>query len=94
MKKRIDLIQTIVNLIIIITAIIAIYWLILLILGNSPPLSQVNAMFIIMIVGILFTIYREIEEIKVGMKHGFSKIKEDIVEIKNNINLIKKKLKI
>jgi len=30
----------------------------------------------------------------VGMKYGFARIKEDISEIKNNINLIKGKLKI
>ena len=101
MKKRPDTINIIINIIIIVTAIIAIYFLIQLLLSHSPPLSQVNSMFIVMIIGILFKfvhsfsyLNREVGEIKVGMKRSFSKIKEDMSSLKTDMDLIKKKLKV
>ncbi len=52
-------------------------------------------------VGFLFKIYREVDEMKIetkymskGVKEGFKNIKNDMNYIKNDINLIKKKLKI
>lgn len=82
------------NSIIIILAILVIYWFIQLLLGGSLGLSEFNFAIIILMAGILFKVYREVGEIKVetnhisiGVKEGFNKIKEDTL-------LIKKKLKI
>lgn len=71
-----------------------IYWLIKLILGGSPTLSEFNFGLIILIITFLIKMYREIGEIKVGIKYSFNKIKEDISNINNNIELIKTRLKV
>jgi len=94
MRKKKNIIDIIVNIVIILLAILIIYWIIELLVGGSPDLSQVNFSLIIMTAGILFKVYREVGEIKIGMKHSFIKIKEDIGLIKNDMDLIKKKLKI
>lgn len=101
MKKRPDIIDIITKIIIITLGLVIIYFLIQLIFSRSPELSHVNTMFIVMIITVLFYVYREVGEIKIGMKYGFSntkesftKIKEDIDSIKSNVELIKKKLKV
>lgn len=98
MKKNIF--DILIDIIILLLSILIIYWLIKLILGGSPDLSQVNFALIIAISGILFKMYREIGEIKVEIKHlsigvkqGFEKVKEDMDSLKNDMALIKKKLK-
>jgi len=90
MYKEASLVLKLANhlkIIIIASAAIAIYWLIQLIIGHSPPLSSMNTIFIVMIIGMLFHLYREVGEMKIDMKHSFTKIKDDM-------NLIKKKLKV
>ena len=101
MKKKIDVFDIIINIIIIILSILVIYWLIKLILGGSPDLSQINFALIILMAGFLIKLYREAGEINVEIKHlsmgvkeGFNKIKEDMNSLKNDTNLIKRKLKI
>lgn len=96
--KTLDAIDIIARIILVITAIAVVYLSLKFIFGNSPDLNQINSMFITMIITALFTltitfmktlshINREVGEIKIGMKHSFDKVKEDI-------DLIKKKLKI
>ena len=91
--------------ILIVLFIIIIIWSIQIFLGGSPTLSQINSMFIGMVITVLFTltitfmktfssINREIGEIKMGMKHGFNNVKNDINLMKEDLKLIKNKLKI
>lgn len=90
--KTLDVIDIIARTILVITTIAVAYLSFRFIFGNSPDLSQINAVFIVMIFGILVTMFkmmyslnREIGEIKIGMKHSFDNVKEDM-------NLIKKRL--
>lgn len=93
MKKR-NIIDIIVNVIIIVAFVIAVYWFFQLLFGGSPDLSEFNSLLILMLAGILFNLYREIGEIKVGVKYSFEKIRGDISLIKSDMGLIKKRLKI
>jgi len=93
-NKKKKIFDIILNIILILLAILIIYWFIKLIFGGSPEFSEFNFALIIFIGGFLFKIYREIGEIKVGIKYSFNKIKEDMNSLKENMSLIKKKLKI
>ena len=100
-RKKIDFFDLILNIIIILLAILVIYWFIKLIFGGSPGLDEFNFAIIILLGSFLIKLYREVGEIKVGIKHSFINIKEDISllktdmnSIKGDINLIKKKLKV
>ena len=94
MNKKLSLLDIIINIIIILLSVLVIYWLIKLIIGGSPTLSEFNFGLIVLIITFLIKMYREIGEIKVGITYSFNKIKEDINSINNNIELIKNKLKI
>jgi len=101
MSKKRNLFDIILNIIIVILSALVIYWLIQLIFGGSPSLSEFNFSMIILMVGFLFKIYREMGEMKIdsrymskGVKEGFKNIKDDISHIKSDMNLIKKKLKV
>ena len=94
MRKKADILDIIINIIIILLAILIIYWFIQLLFGGSPGLSEFNFALIIFMTGILFKIYREVGEIKVGTKYVSNGIKEGFNKIKEDISLIKKKLKI
>lgn len=90
MKK--DLVDIIVRIVFLIISIVLIYWMVQILLGGSPALSQVNAMFIVGIITILFTmmksysdINREVGEIKIGIKEGFQRVREDIKRLENII---------
>lgn len=100
-KKKTNIFDVILNIIIILLAILVIYWLIKLILGGSPELSEFNFALIALLGGFLIKIYREVGEIKVGLRYSFKNVREDISLIKNDINsikedmnLIKRKLKV
>jgi len=93
-KKKTDVWDIILNIILTLLAILVIYWLIKLLLGGSPGLSEFNFSLIILITGFLIKIYRETGEVKTGMRHSFIKIRDDMNLIRNDINLIKNKLKI
>ncbi len=96
--KILDVIDITARIILVITAIAVAYLSLRFVFGNSPDLSQINSMFITMIITALFTltitfmktfshINREIGEIKIDMKHSFDRVREDM-------ELIKKRLKI
>ena len=87
MKKKPDIFDIVINIIITVLSILVIYWLIKLLLGGSPDLSQFNFALILIIASLFVKLNREVGEIKVGIKYSFEKIKEDM-------DLIKKKLKI
>ena len=89
-----NLLDIIIDIILFLLAILVIYWLIELIIGGSPDLSQINSALIIMVAGFLIRIYREVGEIKVGIRHSFNHIKEDMNSLKGDMSLIKKKLKV
>lgn len=81
--------------------ILAVYWFIELLIGGSPGLSEFNSLLIVMIMGVLFNIYREkgnfnreFGEFKIKSTHSFERIKEDMGLIKEDMQLIKKKLKV
>lgn len=92
--KKLNILDIVVNIIIILAFILAVYWFIQLMLGSSPELSEFNSVLTVMVIGMLFHLYREIGEVKVGIKHSFNKIKDDIDLLKEDMNLIKKKLKV
>lgn len=92
--KKLNILDIVVNIIIILAFILAVYWFIQLMLGGSPELSEFNSVLIIMMIGMLFHLYREIGEMKVETKHISLGIKESFNKIKKDINLIKKKLKV
>lgn len=94
MKKEIDYFDLILKIIIILLGILIVYWLIQLIFGGSPGLSEFNFALIIFIGGFLFKIYREVGEIKTGMTYSFNRVKGDMGSLKEDMSLIKKKLKI
>mgnify|MGYP007077538691 CR=1 FL=1 len=81
------LINLLVNVIVIVSAIIIIYWAIELLFGGSPTLTEFNFLLIVMVMGILFKLYRELGEIKVGIKHSVTNIRSDINLIKSKMNL-------
>jgi len=92
MKK--NFIDTILKVILILVAILIMYWFFQLLFGGSPTLSQFNFALIVMIAGILLKVYREIGEMKVEAKYNFKEIKTSFIKIKEDIDLVKKRLKI
>ncbi len=92
--KKISIFDIILNIIIILLTLLIIYWFIKLFFGGSPDLSEFNFALIALLGSFLIKLYREVGEIKIGMKYSFIKIKEDISSIKESMNLIKKKLKV
>ena len=100
MSKK-NLFDVILNIVVIILSILVVYWLLQLLFGGSPSLSEFNFSLIILVISFLFKIYREMGEMKTetkymskGVKEGFKNIKEDINYIKGNMDLVKKKLKV
>jgi hypothetical protein len=91
-KKKMNIFDIILNTILFLLSILVIYWALQLIFGGSPELIDFISAIIILIAGFLFNVYREVGEIKVGLKHSFINIKEDMNSIKEDLNLIKKKL--
>lgn len=87
LKKKKNIFDIILNIIIILLAILVIYWLIQLIFGGSPGIGEFNFALIIIMASLFIKVYREVGEIKIEMKYSFNKVKEDM-------SLIKKKLKI
>ena len=93
MKNKTDYFDLILKIIITLLAILVIVWAIQLIFGGSPELSEFNLAIIILMMGFLFKIYRDVGEIKIetahmslGVKDGFNKIKDDLSSIKRKLN--------
>ena len=100
MNNKKTILDIILKIVLILIALLVIYWLVQLILGGSPSLNEFNFGLIILIAGLLIKMYRELGETKVEIKHiskgikeGFNKIREDINYININTGLIKKRLK-
>ncbi len=87
MKKRTNVFDIILNIIIILLGILIIYWFIQLIFGGSPSLSTFNSTLIIFLASFLIKVYREIGEIKTGLKYSFDNIKKDLDLIKNKLKI-------
>lgn len=75
------------NIILILLSALILYWFMQLLLGGSPGLSEFSVALIILLSGFFVRMYREVGEIKVGLKYSFGKMREDM-------ELVKKKLKI
>jgi len=107
-KKKKDILEIIIDIILILGTILLIYWWIELMFGGSPGLSEFNSLLIILMGGVLFKLYRESGILMNEMRHlskgvkggfdkikeGFDKIKDDMSLIKEDMSLIKKKLKV
>ncbi len=91
---RRNILDIIIDIILFFLAILIIYWVIELIIGGSPELSQFNSAIIIMLIGLLFKVYREMGEIKTSNNYINKSVKESFALIKQDMSLIKKKLKI
>lgn len=92
--RLIDIIDVIVKIIFVISFAIIVIWSVQILLGGSPTISQFNSMLVVMIVTILFgimkfrsNINREVDEIKIGMKHSFDNVKEDMELIKKGLEV-------
>ena len=85
--KLADFFDWILKIIIIALTILIMVWGLQLLFGGSPGLEEFNFALIILLAGFFIKCYREIGEIKMNIKHSFTNIKEDI-------NLVKKRLKI
>mgnify|MGYP001591405006 CR=1 FL=1 len=93
MPERRTFFNILLNIILILLTILIIFWLIELIIGGSPTLDEFNFALIILIAGFIIKMYRELGEIKIGVRYSFNKTKEDINNINKNIEIIKNKLK-
>ncbi len=87
MSKKISIIEIILNILMLLLSLLVIYWLVKLIIGGSPALSEFNFGLIILIITFLVKMYRELGEIKVGIKHSFNRIKYDMGLIKNKLKV-------
>jgi len=94
MKNKIDLFKLFMNTILLILFGLITFWFFELLFGGSPTLIEFGAVIIVATFGYILKINREVGEIKVDMKHNFGRMKDDIDLIKNNLNLINKKLKV
>ncbi len=108
MKVKKSIFEIFLDIILILLSILVIYWLIELIFGGSPTLSEFMLGLVLILATLFIKLNREVGETKIEMKHiskgvkeGFNKIKEDITKTKedinninNNLELIKSKLKI
>jgi len=63
-KKKTSVFDIILNIVIILLAILVIYWFIKLIFGGSPGLDEFNFAIIILLGSFLIKLYREVGEIK------------------------------
>lgn len=93
-KNKTNFFDIILNIILILLAILIVYWFIQLILGGSPEVSEINFVLIMFMGGFLVKLYREVGEIKIEMKYFSSGIKESFNKIKGDMDLIKEELKI
>jgi len=100
-KRKLSLFDIILNIILLLLSVIVIFWMIQLILGGSPTLSEINFFLIISLGGFFIKIYREsgintneIKHLSRGVKEGFERVKEDMNLLKEDTGLIKKKLKV
>ena len=94
MKSKKTIFDIFLDIILILLSLLIIYWLIELIIGGSPTLSEFSFGLILILATLFIKLNREVGEIKVGIKYSFNKIREDINRANNNIELIKNKLKI
>ncbi len=92
-KKLMKIINWILNILIIIFAIIVVYVLIDRIFGNSPTdfelmtyILGLYGMTILKLFTLIYGVNREIGELKINVRNGFNKIKEDMKRIENKID--------
>ena len=98
-----SLIDTLMKILFIIVSILLVYWMLQVLLGRSPELSQINAALIVSFISVMFffmsslsNLNREIGELKVDMRHGFDRVKEefgrgheDFIGVREDIKSIK-----
>ena len=87
MKNRADYFDLILNVFIILIFILITYWFFELLFGGSPTLIEFGVGLILVIFGFGLKINREVGEIKVDMKHNFSRMKDDIDLIKRKLDI-------
>ncbi len=75
------------NIILILLSALIFYWFMQLLFGGSPGLSEFNFALLILGIGFVFRMHREIGEIKVTMKYSFGKIKEDMELVKKKLGI-------
>jgi len=86
-KKKKSIFDWIMDIILIALSLLIIVWLIQLIFGGSPGLSEFNFALIILISGFFIKLYREIGEMKVEVKYSFERLKNDMELIKNKLKI-------
>lgn len=93
-SKFMRAINWILNILIVIFLIIVIYMIFARVFGSSPTDFQVISsvlglygMAILKLFTLVYSINREIGELKIGVRESFGKIKEDVEDIKENLKI-------
>lgn len=99
-SKLIKVIDWVLNILILVFLIGTIYMILWRILGDSPTDFQVISWAVGLFGAAVFKLFtftynmnREVGELKIGVKDGFRRIKEDIGSLKEDIREIKKLVK-
>lgn len=90
MKQK-NIFDLVLDIILILLGVLITFWLLQLLFGGSPGLSEFNFAVIVMVVGFLAKIYRELGEIKMSLKFSFEKIKNQMEETKKELSGLKHK---
>ncbi len=89
-----DIFDIILKIIMVFLAVLVIVWALQLLFGGSPTVEELLIGIVFLISGLVLYNNREIGIIKNDGKHNFLNIKNSFNSIKEDIDLIKKKLKI
>lgn len=96
-KRKKSIFDIIIDIVIILLALLVIYWGLQLIFGGSPEITDFIVAILILLGGLVFKVYRDAGELKVeqkyisiGVRESFNRIKGDMNLLKEHINLMKK----
>ncbi len=79
--------DTFLSILLILLSALIVYWFMQLLFGGSPGLSEFSVGLIVLLSGFFIKMYREVGEIKVTMRHSFSKMKEDMESVKKKLKI-------
>ena len=76
-----------IDILIILLFLLAVYFILTRIFGHSASDLTITISLFTVLAMALYKLNREVGEIKIGMRNGFSRIKEDINSIKNKLKI-------
>lgn len=96
-SKLMKIVDWVINILLVMSFIIMMYFILWRIFGDSPTDFSVTSsvlgfigMAFLKIFTFIFVINREVGELKIGVREGFRRIKEDIGSLKEDMNGVKK----